>query len=149
MKFEVTNIISSLYGLIIKKHLTWMTNVCTNGEKDSYVSNTIKYLKGLFQGDSLSVLLFILSLNPMSFLLNKLKGYAFGKNGSRNEDITHLFFVDDLKIFDTNMSSGKTLLDLVTTFPQDIGMKSGQSKCAYLMIESEKQNCTTKILEMN
>ena len=110
---------------------------------------TIKYLKGLFQGDSLSVLLFILSLNPMSFLLNKLKGYAFGKNGSRNEDITHLFFVDDLKIFDTNMSSGKTLLDLVTTFPQDIGMKSGESKCAYLMIESEKQNCTTKILEMN
>ena len=105
MKFEVTNIISSLYGLIIKKHLTWMTNVCINGEKDSYVSNTKKYLKGLFQGDSLSVLLFILSLNPMSFLLNKLKGYAFGKNGSRNEDITHLFFVDDLKIFDTNMSS--------------------------------------------
>ena len=47
------------------------------------------------------------------------------------------------------MSSGKTLLDLVTTFPQDIGMKSGESKCAYLMIESEKQNCTTKILEMN
>ena len=149
MKFEVTNIISSLYGLIIKKHLTWMTNVCINGEKDSYVSDTIKYLKGLFQGDSLSVLLFILSLNPMSFLLNKLKGYAFGKNGSRNEDITHLFFVDDLKIFDRNMSSGKTLLDLVTTFPQDIGMKSEESKCAYLMIESEKQNCTTKILEMN
>ena len=149
MKFEVTNIISSLYGLIIKKHLTWMTNVCINGEKDSYVSNTKKYLKGLFQGDSLSVLLFILSLNPMSFLLNKLKGYAFGKNGSRNEDITHLFFVDDLKIFDRNMSSGKTLLDLVTTFPQDIGMKSEESKCAYLMIESEKQNCTTKILEMN
>ena len=126
-----------------------MTNVCINGEKDSYVSNTMKYLKGLFQGDSLSVLLFILSLNPMSFLLNKLKGYAFGKNGNRNEDITHLVFVDDLKIFDTNMSSGKTLLDLVTTFPQDIGMKSEESKCAYLMIESEKQNCTTKILEMN
>ena len=28
-------------------------------------------------------------------------------------------------------------------------MKSGESKCAYLMIESGKQKCTTKILEMN
>ena len=125
---------------------TWTTNVCINGENDSYVS---KYLKGIFQGDSLSVLLFILSLNPMSFLLNKLKGYAFGKNGNRNEDITHLFFIDDLKLFATNMSSAKTLLDLVTTFSQDIGMKFEESKCAYLMIERGKQKRTTEILEMN
>ena len=118
-------------------------NVCINGENDSYVSKTIKYLKGIFQGDSLSVLLFIISLNPMSFLLNKLKGYAFGKNGNRNEDITHLFFIDDLKLFATNMSSAKTLLDLVTTFSQDIGMKFGESKCAYLMIERGKQKCMT------
>ena len=122
---------------------TWTINACINGENDSYVSNTIKHLEDIFQGDSLSVLLFILSLNPMSFLLNKLKGYAFGKNGNRNEDITHLFFIDDLKLFATNMSSAKTLLDLVTTFSQDIGMKFGESKCAYLMIERGKQKCMT------
>ena len=106
-------------------------------------------MKGIFQGDSPSVLLFILSLNPMSFLLNKLKRYAFGKNENRNQDITHLFFVDDLNLFATNMSSAKTLLDLVTTFSQDIGMKFGESKCAYLMIERGKQKCTTEKLEMN
>ena len=38
---------------------------------------------------------------------------------------------------------------LLTLFSQDIGMKFGESKCAYLMIESGKQKCTTKILEMN
>ena len=62
----------------------------------------------------------------MSFLLNKLKGYAFGKNGNRNQDIIHLFFVDDLKLFATSMSSAKTLLDLVTTFSQDTGIKFGE-----------------------
>ena len=85
----------------------------------------------------------------MSFLLNKLKRHAFGKNENRNQDITHLFFVDDLNLFATNMSSAKTLLDLVTTFSQDTGMKFGESKCAYLMIERGKQKCTTEKLEMN
>ena len=47
------------------------------------------------------------------------------------------------------MSSAKTLLDLITTFSQDTGMKFGESKCAYLMIEREKQKCMTKILEKN
>ena len=84
----------------------------------------------------------------MSFLLNKLKR-AFGKNENRNQDVTHLFFVDDLNLFATNMSSAKTLLDLVTTFSQDIGMKFGESKCSYLMIERGKQKCTTEKLEMN
>ena len=60
---------------IESKTRAWTTNVCINGANDSYVSNIITYLKGIFQGDILSVLLFIFSLNPMSFLLNKLKGY--------------------------------------------------------------------------
>ena len=85
----------------------------------------------------------------MSFLLNKLREYTCGKNGNLHQDITHLFFVDDLKLFTTNMSSAKTLLDLVTTFSQDIGMTFGESKCAYLMIQRGKQKCTTEILEMN
>ena len=63
----------------------------------------------------------------MSSLFNKLKGYAFGKNGNRNQDITHLLFVDDMKLLATNMSSAKTLFDLVTTSSQNIGMKFGDS----------------------
>ena len=46
---------------------TWTTNVCLNSENDSYVSNTIKYLKGIFQGDSLSVLLFIVKSDVIPF----------------------------------------------------------------------------------
>ena len=68
----------------------------------------------------------------MSFFLNKLKEDRFGKHGNQNQDITHIFFIDDLKLFVTNISSAKTLLDPVRTFLQDIRIKFGESKCAYL-----------------
>ena len=50
-------------------------------------------------------------------------------------NITHLFFVNNLKLFAPNMNSMKLLLDFVTAFSKDIGMIRGESKCAYLQIE--------------
>ena len=72
----------------------WSTNVNIQSGEISIESQLIKYLRGIFQGDSLPVLLFILCVNPLSFLLNKLQGYRIGKNGNRNRNISHLFFVD-------------------------------------------------------
>ena len=46
-------------------------------------------------------------------------------------------------------STSLTLLDLVTTFSQDIRMKFEESKSAYLTIERGKQKYTTEILEIN
>ena len=45
----------------------------------------IKFLKGIFQGNSLSVL-FIISLNTSSFMLKKTKGYFIGE---KRKLITH------------------------------------------------------------
>ena len=92
------------------------------------MSDLIRYLRGIFQGDSLSVLLFILAVNPLSFLLNKLKGYKMGSSSTRNTNITHLFFLDDLKLYASNLQQATKLLDLVTTFSNDIRMKFGDSK---------------------
>ena len=79
-------------------------------------SKYIKYLRGIFQGDSLTLLLFILTVNPMSFLLNTTEGYTLGKPGDRNLNITHLLFVDDLKLFSSSVEKAKIQLDIVTTF---------------------------------
>ena len=55
----------------------WATILNLRGEDWSVTSDEIHYAKGIFQRDSLSVLLFILSVNQLSFMLGQLKGYSF------------------------------------------------------------------------
>ena len=113
------------------------------------MSDLIRYLRGIFQGDSLSVLLFILAVNPLSILLNKLKGYKMGSSSNRNTNITHLFFVEDRKLYDSNLQEATKLLDLVTTFSNDVKMKFRESKCAYLKIEKSLIKQSAQNLEIN
>ena len=47
---------------------------------NTIVSDLIKIIKGIYQGDSLSVVLFVLALNPLSHLLRMRNGYPYGKN---------------------------------------------------------------------
>ena len=77
----------------------------------------IKYLRGIFQGDGLILLWFVLSVNPLSFLLNtQTEGYPTGNPGERNTDITHLFFVDDLELLAIMLERALKQLDIVTAF---------------------------------
>ena len=108
-----------------------------------------KNLHGIFQGDSLSVLLFILAVNPLSFLLNKLNGYKMGSSSNCRTNITHLFFVDNLKLYAPNLQEATKLRDLVTTFSNNIKMKFGESKCAYLKIEKGLIKQSAQNLEIN
>ena len=95
-----------------------------------------KGIMSIFQGASLSVMLFVLCLNPLSFLLNKWKGYSFGRD--RKLQHTHNFFVDDLKLYSQDLNSTKKHSYIITTFFSDIDMRFGEDKCAYLQIEKRK-----------
>ena len=68
----------------------WATIVQLLGDQSSITSDVINFSNGIFQGDSMSVLLFVLPLNPLSYMLGKLKGYAYGND--RRKTITHNFF---------------------------------------------------------
>ena len=61
--------------------------------------------------------------------------YRSGTNDHRDQNTANLFFVDDLKLYTTNMNQMRQLLDRVTQFSRDIGMKFGDSKCAYMVIK--------------
>ena len=108
-----------------------------NGNNENVASSFIKISKGIYQGDSLSVMLFVISLNTLSYLLRMRKGYAYGKN--RQYQHTNNFFVDDLKLFATNMNNIKCLLDIVTLFSKDTGMEFGVDKCAFVQNEKGKE----------
>ena len=85
----------------------------------------------------------------MSFLLNITEGYTSGKPGDRNLNITHLFFVDDLKLFSTSVEKGKIQLDTVTTFSNNIGMSFRLDICAYLCIEHGKRKSLRESIVIN
>ena len=96
--------------------------------------NDIMIRRGIFQGDTLSPLLFILAINPVSYLLDK-SGYGY-----KIENITysHILYMDDLKTFAASMKEARQMAKIVYDFTQSIGMKFGLDKCKVLNIERGK-----------
>ena len=92
-----------IYDLQHSKHLKqlnhpiiqWCITLHLRSKNETIISDSMKMLKNIFQGDSLSVLLFILTVNTLSFTLRNIKRYPYG-NG-RTNDITRNLLVDDLK----------------------------------------------------
>ena len=90
------------------------------------MSDNINIKRGIFQGDSLSPLLFCISLIPISLELSS-SGYGY-KIGT--QWTTHLFYMDDLELCAKDDSELEGLLRIVKGFSDDIGMEFGLSKCA-------------------
>ena len=99
------------------------------------------------QGDGLSVILFALSINPVSFLLRKMEGYELEE--TIKLIINHLLFVDDLKLYSRTLDQMKKLSDIITTFTNDIGMIFGEAKCAYICIVRGKKKCLGSSIQIN
>ena len=138
-------IIEAINQLISK----WQTELSIPTVNGKVRIGEILYRKGVLQGDYLSVILFILSLNPLSFLLNRTDGFKLSKDTVHEKNITHLLFVDDLKLLAPTLNKIKLQLDIVTTFSKDIGMTFGEDKCAYICIDRGKRKSLGKSIEIN
>ena len=70
-----------------------MNLICNNTDL-----GTKKKTCGIFQDDSLSPLLFVVSLLPLTLVLRKMKQdiYSFGKGKTK---LNQLLFMDDLKLY--------------------------------------------------
>ena len=79
-------------------------------------------------------MLFTLSVNPLSLMLSLVPGYNAGKLNSK-ANILHLFFVGNLKTFAKSKNEATLQVDLITRFTNDISMRFGLDKCAYIYIE--------------
>ena len=92
--------------------------------------------RGIFQGDSLSPLVFVLALIPLSLILRKAKT-AYEFSGSK-EKISHLLFMDDLKLYSRSEKELDSLVQTIRVFGKNIGMEFGIKRFAMLVIEQEK-----------
>ena len=96
----------------------------------------VEIKRGIFQGDSLSPLVFVLPLIPLSLILRKAKAaYQFSESKKK---INHLLFMDDLKFYSRSEKELDSLIQTVHVFSEDIGMKFGIEKCATLVMEKGK-----------
>ena len=82
----------------------WQTDLKLHHIKGTIEVPNVKIRRGIFQEDSLSPLLFVLSIDPLSRILNKLEtGYNMRK---RNQDdqftINHQLYMDDLKLYNSS-----------------------------------------------
>ena len=123
-------------NLIEKTIQTWRVELTTGGRS---LAET-KIQSGIFQGDALSLLLFIIAMMPLNHILRKcIAGYKL--SGSQAK-INHLMYMDDIKLFAKNEKELETLIHAVRIYSLDIGMEFGIEKCAMLVMKSGKPQMT-------
>ena len=123
----------NMITVISNSMVNWKTVLTSEGTDLGQVD----IRRGIFQGDSLSPLLFVLIMLPLTLVLRKVRaGYRFSKE---MKPVNHLLFMDDLKLYGANKDQLDSLVQVVRIFSQDIRMSFGLDKCAVLEMRRGRQ----------
>ena len=125
---DLFGVAENINSLLVNSMEKWTVMLCSgNSELDE-----VEIKGGIFQGDSLSPLVFVLALIPLSLILRKAKAaYEFSES---KQKINHPLFVDDLKLYSRSEKGLDSLVQTVRAFSEDIGMEFGIEKCAILVV---------------
>ena len=127
---KTAQVAENLITFLRKSMVNWKTELTSSGEKLGLVD--IK--PGIFQGDSLSPLIFTVCMVPLTKILQDSKaGYTLG-----DVKINHLFFMDDLKVYGKDKAEIESLVLTVQLIRQDIGMEFGIKKCCVVVMKQGK-----------
>ena len=92
--------------------------------------------RGIYQGNSLSPLSFVLCMVPLTWLLKRPKArYELGNKGFK---LNHLLFKDDLKLLVKGKNEIDSLIQTVYIFSEDISMQFGIKKGGVLITKRGK-----------
>ena len=118
---------------------TWRVDLTAGGRS---IAET-KIQRSISRGDAQSPLLLIIAMIPLNHILRKCTaGYKLSRS---QEKITHLMYMDDIKLFSKNEKELETLILAVRIYSQGIGMEFGIEKCAMLVMKSGKRLMTDGI----
>ena len=129
--YKVSNVITNFL-----KHAMgmWQIKLILRHDSGMMEVPNIKIQRGIFQGDTLSPLLFIIAINPLSFLLNK-SGMGYDMDGVK---FSHMIYMDDIKTFSGSIKGNQEMIKIMYNFSNTIGMAFGIDKCKVLNITRGK-----------
>ena len=107
-----------------------------NTENKLIETEDIKIQRGIFQEDSLSPLLFCICLIPLTEKLNKLN--TVYEEHATKKKLSHLFYMDDLKLIAKSEEEIQKQIQTVKTFSDVIHMEFGLEKCAKIAFKRGK-----------
>ena len=140
---KMYKISDEIVNFIEKTMKTWRVELTVERKNLSEA----KIQRGIFQIDAQSPLLFVIAMMPLNHILMKCTGgYKLTKS---LEKITHLMYMDDIKLFVTNEKELEILIQAVRIYSQDIGMEFGIEKCAMLIMKCGKRHMTEGIELLN
>ena len=120
---------------------SWNTSLILNHNQWTINVPNVKTKRGIYQGDSLSPLIFIMTIDPLSKLLNKSNTeYNFKNRYEHPNVINHLLYMDDLKLYAANQNQFTKQLEIVKKFSEDICMDFGLDECATLNLTKGRQS---------
>jgi hypothetical protein len=127
---RLMGIAENIILLLESSMVNWKTELTACGETLCEVD----ILRGIFQGDSLSPLLFVICMIPLSSVMRKMSvGYTLG-----NVKVNNLLFMDDLKLFAKQEKEIDSLVSTVHAISSDIRMEFGIQKCGVLVLKRGK-----------
>ena len=119
--------------LLVNSMENWKVMLCSGNSE----LGEVEIKRRIFQGDSLSPLVFVLALIPLSLILREAKAaYEFSESKGK---INHLLFIDYLKLYSQSEKRLDLLVQTVCVFSEDIGMEFGIEKCA--VSNEERKHC--------
>ena len=107
---------------------SWSTRIVVTTINRREASETIKFRKGLPQGDALCPRLFRVCLNPIARKIIASEGYRLSK--PIGSTVTDLLYIDDLKIFVASESKLSSLMNSVRAAMEDVGLIWNPKECA-------------------
>ena len=109
----------NMISIISSSVINWNTVLTSGG----MVLGQVDIWRGIFQGDSLSPLLFIMIMLPLTLVLQKIRaGYKLAKD---MKPINHLLFMDDLKLYGTSDDQLDSLVQVVTSSRKTLRCRLG------------------------
>ena len=128
---EMVRAAKNMISVISNSMANWKTVLTSGG----MALGQVDIRRGIFQGDSLSPLVFIVIMLPLTLVVRKMRaGYKMAK-----EPINQILFMVDLKLYGASKDQLDSLVQVVRIFLQDIKMSFGLDKCAVLEMRRGRQ----------